>query len=396
MAERPRHLLLVSHRPLEYGGGGSVRWRFFQRALTERGWAVEVVTARPNITANEFSADQRAARAAAARARVMATAGALARPIARTALRTQPEAFAPSLLWSISGRRAIRGAIARARPDVVVATGPPPAAMFAAAAEAARAGLPLVVELRDLWAGNPYYDAGGSLLRRMEAGPLRHASAVVCVTDSAREQLAALHPEVADRVHVLTNGFDPKLLAMRPGPRPRRDGPATLVHAGAIYGDRSLSALLAALRRPSLAGRVRLELIGPGAADAVAREPGVTVLPPMPWEHAVERVAAADVALVIRTPGDEAAVPGKAYEALALGRPVLALVGPDSELQRLLARVGQDAGCVDAESADAIATGLVSLLDTPPEPVARDKLAPYDRSRIAAELDLLLTRLAGR
>ena len=38
--------------------------------------------------------------------------------------------------------------------------------------------------------------------------------------------------------------------------------PATLIFAGALYGDHTAEALVAALARPEVHGRVRLELVG--------------------------------------------------------------------------------------------------------------------------------------
>ena len=53
----------------------------------------------------------------------------------------------------------------------------------------------------------------------------------------------------------------------------------------------------------------------------------VEIVPPSGWEDAVERIAAADVALITqsRGAGDETAVAAKVYEYLALGKPVLCI-----------------------------------------------------------------------
>ena len=53
----------------------------------------------------------------------------------------------------------------------------------------------------------------------------------------------------------------------------------------------------------------------------------VVVTPPTSWEEAIRRTVAADIVLVIFTPGDDTAVPGKLYEALALGEPGVTFVG---------------------------------------------------------------------
>src|SRR5438128_2154530 len=145
----------------------------------------------------------------------MAVAGRLLEPLALS-LRVRPDAFAPNNAWALTGRRLIRAAVSRERPDVVVATTPPPSAMLAAAS--AVTGTPLIVELRDLWAGNPYFDRGSPLLLRLERRALAHASGVVTVTVGCRETLLRLHPEIADRLRLLTNGFESSLLDRREPP----------------------------------------------------------------------------------------------------------------------------------------------------------------------------------
>ncbi len=41
-----RRLLLVTQRPLDYGGGASVRWQYLRDALPRHGWEVAEVSAR--------------------------------------------------------------------------------------------------------------------------------------------------------------------------------------------------------------------------------------------------------------------------------------------------------------------------------------------------------------
>src|SRR5205814_8762041 len=141
------------------GGGGSVRWRHLRSALGRHGWRVVECSPPVGIAADESSTDPRTAKLAARRAQAMGVASRALEPLAHV-LRVRPDAFAPNNLWALTGRRTIRDAVARERPDVVVATTPPPSAMLASAS--AVVGVPLVVEFRDLWAGNPYFDRGSS------------------------------------------------------------------------------------------------------------------------------------------------------------------------------------------------------------------------------------------
>ena len=278
-ASEPRRLLLVSQRPIDYGGGGSVRWEFLRRVLPGHGWEVHTITARPNPTANEASTSAGSARLAAARARVMGAAGTVLGPVTRRVAGVQPEALAPNGLWALSGRGAIRRALDEVRPDVVWATCPPVSALFAAAAVLRNRREPLVGEFRDLWAGNPYFDAGGGVLTALEARAVARCGAVVSVTDGCVARLAEIHPELPTRLKLLPNGFDPELLTRRTAAAPIHDrGRSTLVHAGSLYGDRTAVALLRALSSPELATRIRLELVGtvdPASAAAIA-VPGET------------------------------------------------------------------------------------------------------------------------
>jgi len=148
-----RTVLVVSQRPLDLGGGGSVRWRHLQRELPKHGWKIVECAPRAGATAQDTSTNPRTASLAARRAQLMGAAGRVLDPFARV-LRVQPEALAPNNAWAVTGRGLIRSAIERERPSVVLATAPPPSALLATAAVVD--DIPLVMELRDLWAGNPY------------------------------------------------------------------------------------------------------------------------------------------------------------------------------------------------------------------------------------------------
>lgn len=392
-----RRLLLVSHRPIE--AGGTTRWRHLVRALPEHGWTVHAVTPPAGTTGDETSTDPRVARRSRVRANVMGRAGALARPVSRRLLGVQPEAFPPSTVWSVTGRRPIRAAIAAFRPDVVVATSPPPAALFAAVAAAG--GLPLVADLRDPWAGSPFYDAGGRLLTRIERRALERADAIVAVTTPMLDQLRARHPALAGRMRLVPNGFPPGLLEHRPAAAPDWDGRrVTLIHPGTLYGGRTVADLVTAMAAPELRDRVALRLLGSvdaASEAAIAAAPGldVAVLAPTDWDGAMAHVRAADVVVVVQPAelGDDIAWPVKTFEALALGKPVLAITAGGA-VERLLHDLGQPAGCARLGDPAGVGAALGRLLAAPPAPVPADRLDPWDRSVIAADYAALLDELA--
>ena len=373
-----RRVLLVSHRPIDQAGGPAARWRSFSRHLPEHGWEVDVVSAP---AADEFAAPAKAQR----RARVMEGVGKLADPVFRLA-GLRPEAMPLSTLWVRRGTRETRRRLATGSYDAVLATGPPFSALIAA--RRAAGGTPLVVELRDLWAGNPAFDRGGPVLPRLESWVVDGASAVVGVTPEAADDLRRRHPGA--RVEEIPNGFEPALLAMRT----TSTAGTTIIHSGTLTKDRPLEPLLRALRPP-----LRLVLHGYVAPEIHAElersGADVELVPPSPWEEAVRRIAEADVALVTqgRGSGDETAVAAKVYEYLALGKPVLCLShgGATEALLRgldadqLVARL-DDPASIEAALAKITAGAL-------PPPVPPEQLAPYERPRLAERLADLLDGL---
>jgi glycosyltransferase involved in cell wall biosynthesis len=331
---------------------------------------VEVVTGGGE---DEFASPRRAQR----RAKLMETGGRIADPLFRLA-GLRPEALPLSTAWGITGARDVRARLASGRHQVVVATGPPFSALVAA--RRAHGAVPLVVELRDLWAGNPAFDRGGPVLRKLESWVVREAAAVVAVTPEAADDLRRRHPEA--RVEEVTNGFEPELLERR---RPAEGPATTILHSGTLTKDRPLAPLLRALRPP-----LRLVLHGYVApeiqAEIAASSADVEVVPPSGWDDAVERIANADVALVTqaRGAGDETAVAAKVYEYLALGKPVLC-ISDGGATEGLLRRLGVDQLCARLDDRGSIETALrrIAIGDLQPPPSA-DTLALYERSHLAS------------
>jgi glycosyltransferase involved in cell wall biosynthesis len=369
---RVKRLLLVSHRPIEQAGGPAARWRSFVRHLPEHGWEVDVVSGRGG---DEFATPRRAQ----ARARVMEAAGRFADPVFRVG-GLRPEALPLSTAWALRGATQVRGRLQEREYDAVLATGPPFAALIAA--RAAGPEVPLVVELRDLWANNPAFDRGGPVLRRLEEWVVGGAAAVVVVTPEAASDVRRRH--LGARVEAIPNGFEPQLLEKR---RPAEGPATTILHSGTLTKDRPLAPLLRALRPP-----LRLVLHGYVAPEIQQEidESGVEVeiVNPSGWANAVDRIAAADVALITqaRTAGDATAVAAKVYEYLALGKPVLC-ISHGGATEALLGRLGVDQLCARLDDSASIEAALSRIRagDLPP-PVPPAQLEPYERPRLAADV----------
>jgi glycosyltransferase involved in cell wall biosynthesis len=388
-----KHLLLVTHRPIEQEGGPAARWRAFARYLPEHGWSVEVLSATERAGASEFDAG--AQRAVAVRAAVMARVGRASAPLFALA-GVRPDALPLSMLWVPLGARRLRRRLAGGGIDVAG----PLAARVGTGRDHSDSGVPLLVELRDLWAGSPAFDAGGRLLSAVESWMLGAARRVVVCTPAAASDLARRHPDVSGRVVEVPNGFDPRVRAIA-AQRTRRERrqPLSLLHSGTLTPARPIGPLIDALGDTRVAGAFRLVLHGylsPASRAEVERAESegkvqIDVLAPSSWEQAVERIADADACLITqaREAGDETAVASKVYEYLALGKPVLCL-SDGGATEALLRRLGANRCCARLNSPEMIVDALVALRDEPPRELPSELLDPYDRRVLAGRMAALL------
>jgi glycosyltransferase involved in cell wall biosynthesis len=331
----------------------------------------------------------------------MARVGRLSGPFF-SAFGVRPEALPLSMLWLPRGTIAVRRRL-RAEAgcyDVVLATGPPMVALLVARLGVGRKGPALVAELRDLWAANPAFDRRGGILGALERWVLRRARIVIACTPEAVADLSARHPWLAGRIAEIPNGFEPRLLDLRSetAGAGARNGRRTILHSGTLTADRPLSPLLRALERDDLRDAFRVTVHGhlaPEArAEVAAADPltEIEVIPPSPWEEAIQRIARADIALITqaRGAGDATAVASKVYEYLALGKPVLCL-SDGGATEALLRRLGADGYCARLHDEAGIARVLERLRDEPAAPpLPISDLAAFDRRRHAAQLAQLL------
>jgi glycosyltransferase involved in cell wall biosynthesis len=232
------------------------------------------------------------------------------------------------------------------RPDVVVATSPPLFAALAGLGIATRFGVPLVLDIRDLWPdaifalGQVRQPAARWLLRSVERLLYRQAAAVVAVSPQFRQPILA---RGAAAVEVIPNGADLQFFCPgRPDTELRRalgwDGKFVVLYAGTIGMAHGLRTMLDAadLSRDT---PVHFALAGEGAerarleAEAVHRGlANVQFLPLQPRERMPALYLASDVCLVTLRPISlfERFIPSKIFEIMACGRPLIAAVAGEA------------------------------------------------------------------
>ena len=256
--------------------------------------------------------------------------------------------------------------------DLIYTTSPPNTTSLVGVAVKLFTGLPLVTDFRDPWMDNTYQPRAGSLrtktARRLEQWVFRLSDRIINISPDldlkAKERAApGLHP----KFRVISNGYDPEDFAGfdRHKEPLHADSSFKITYSGCFYpGTRDPIAFLKGLalvaaQQPEAFSRMRVSFIGESSwpdenADALRQfnmGNHVEFLPFLPHQTVLARLRDSDLLLMIGSINrkDTGSLPGKMFEYLALGRPILALVH-------------------DGASADFIRAGGIGLVVSPEDP----------------------------
>lgn len=248
---------------------------------------------------------------------------------------------------------AVRAGLERiARKDIaaIYSTSPPDTDHLVALDLHRASGIPWVADFRDPWIGLGYRTPPTRWHRRKHQRllrtVLRGATRVIAATEGTERWLKGVDPSIASRSCVIPNGFEDEEWR---GVTPRRFDRFTIIHAGRLSDDRTLEPFARGLevflaRDPARRGAIQCLLLGPHDA-AQARVVGRSGLAGVmrfegnrPHAETLAMEAGADVLLLVKSRSERYRdlVPGKLYEYLGAGRPVLAIApeGPAADLVR--------------------------------------------------------------
>jgi glycosyltransferase involved in cell wall biosynthesis len=374
-----KKVLFISYYFPPLGGMGSVRLARFARYLPEFGWHPRVLTVKT------------------VQARLPRDDGLLeyiprdiviswADPLDLTALEKQAERFrAGTLFLGLSrviqrippdGELGVawlgplyyeaRRILARERIDAILTSSFPCVTHVAGYILKKATGIPWVADFRDEWSLHPQRTFRFSLQRKLDAWleqqVLLTADHVVAATDAYIVGLAS-HVPPSHRDHrftTITNSFDiSDLESTRLAPNPWAQQYPTLkkftvTYVGYLYGGVGfLSALENLLSKGMiLANAIQVEIVGQIyplmqhdgqiLKEKVATLESKGVIKRTGWVSHIEamrHLQEADVLLLHLHPSRGAAtIPGKVFEYLSFGKPILALVAPDSAAAHMIRR----------------------------------------------------------
>jgi glycosyltransferase involved in cell wall biosynthesis len=324
--------------------------------------------------------------------------------------------------------------------DIVYASLVPYESARAAEIVARELGRPLVVDLQDPWALDEMWVYPSELHRRLDLRRMRRslkaADAIVMNTPDSRARVLERFPELRSKVVVsIPNGFDAADFASDPPPA-RWDGTFRIVHTGYLHTElgrshrrtarlkrvlggamagvdiltRSHVYLLEAIRsviaeEPELESVIELHLAGVLTESDRSAAGGHDVVRMRGYLSHRETVALMRSADLLFLPmhnlpaGRRAGiVPGKTYEYLASGRPILAAV-PDGDARDLLEEAGTGLVCRpdDVDGMASIIRGQIdrwqSAVPGPQSDAA--VLARFERRNLAGRLASVFDELCS-
>lgn len=362
-----KRVLVVSYYWPPSGGGGVQRWLKFAKLLPEFGWDPVVVTpSNPDVPVTDPSLLNEVHEGVEVWSfpvweptRVLTALGLQG----NTSRLGADQASSPSLVskvvkwvrgnvfvpdarvgWVKPTTRKILSRLRHEPVDLIVTTGPPHSMHLIGLALKWATGLPWVADFRDPWSTMDYLDDFGlgprarRLIANMERSVVANADRILVTSPGALREIGL---DDTSRGAVIPNGWDKDDFPVDP-PAPTSNAKPVLGHYGALYGARNAPALWGGL---AVSGWV-LRAGGQLSDDVRASMEQFGV--ELDWQgglnhaQALEAMHTCDALVVVHNNSDsaKASTPGKVFECLATGLPLL-VVGPaDGDLQALCAAWG--------------------------------------------------------
>ena len=324
----------------------------------------------------------------------------------------------PQVGWLPFAFPAARRIIRERKIDIVLITVPP----FSSVRLATRLrkvfpSLPIVVDFRDEWLTTTIdlvsfnnNDRARMVAHKAEAEAVRDATAVVAVTEAARNELRGRYPGVpAEKFRCIPNGYDGPVPTAAADSGPAAPGSSeqktTLAYIGTVYGSTDPGSFIQAVQGlpEQVRSRLRIRFIGhieTPAYRAALMSLGDTIELKgfVPQAEALRAIQ--DTTYLLLITHDRINVAAKLYDYLGGGKPILGAVHRDGDVRRLLEETG--AGWwADIDDVEAIRRVLIEAVERQGrlgEAFQPDleRIASYHRRPLAQRYAALLRETAGQ
>jgi glycosyltransferase involved in cell wall biosynthesis len=316
----------------------------------------------------------------------------------------------PEILWAPFALRKARPIVRERSIDFVMVTVPP----FSALVVGTRLkrefpALLLVSDFRDEWLSFYLKDfefQNSDYTRRraetIEREAVEASDLVVAVNHSSRDEIRKRYSEQPDRKFaVVPNGYDPDVFAgfvERASPSPRM----LVTHVGTVYKTASPRFYLDAVDElpEEVRSQIETRFVGRIADSEQAllagRKSKITALGFMSQAEALKYMEDTDCLLLTMT--NDISVPGKVFEYMAAGKPILAVTAAGNEVDQILHETGAGLSAPpdDREAIKRMVTRAFEAwrARVPLVTAHRESVRRYERPRLVAEYGELLRSTA--
>lgn len=370
-----KRALLISYYWPPTGGGGVQRWLKMSKYFRENGWELSVYTPdlevppvedksllkevrediqvvkqpiwEPYDLYRKFTGKKKGEKVYSG----FITEGKKAGFAQKAAVWIRGNVFIPDarMFWIKPSVRFLKSWLKDNAVDAVISTGPPNSMHLIGLGVKEATGLPWVADFRDPWTNIDFYrdlhlnPISDAIHRRLEKKVLRKADKVVTVSWSWGKDFEAILPREVD---IITNGYDP---ADFEGEAVQLDEKFSICHLGSMNRDRnpqSLWEVCAELKKedPEFAKALEFKLIGnvdfANLADmeTLGLSENLNKIDFIPHDEAILECRKSRVLLlpINRTFNFGGVLPGKLYEYMASGRPMLCIGDFSGDIARII------------------------------------------------------------
>ena len=267
--------------------------------------------------------------------------------------------------------------------------------------------LHLIVDIRDEWIEYILKEFGfrdadmAARAAQIERATVESCDRIVNVSATSLQSIRSRYPEQpGEKFALIPNGYDPASFSAFQ-PRPHNTGRLVIAYVGTIYKPSSPKAFLDALDGlPQLCSAFETRFVGRVAEEfdrrifddrkSLLRFTGF-----VPQKDAIRSMEEADILLLLWA--DRFNIPGKLFEYLAAGKPILALCPSGSDVERIIQETasGWYADTEDPIAIQRVLTDIHALQRKFPQNRNWEAIRRYERPNLVAEYAQLI-RDCGR
>jgi glycosyltransferase involved in cell wall biosynthesis len=231
--------------------------------------------------------------------------------------------------------------------NTIITTGPPHSLHLIGLQLKAELGVKWLADFRDPWTTIGYHKAlklsqsSRTKHLQLESKVLQTADALIVTSENTKQEFAS---KTNQPISVITNGYDAHHIQ-----RPIKDKQFTLAHIGSLLSERNPKQLWEALRElieahADFRSVFQIKLIGVVSDDVLQTmisyglESYINNLGYVSHEEAIEQQMASRVLLMVEIDSEDTKViiPGKVFEYMASGTPIVAIGPKDSDVETIL------------------------------------------------------------